>query len=187
MCFPFHTSSISGELKIKYFYEKKSIKIFYKNFMKFLWFFFKEKKITRKEWKIVFFWWKNHGADFIFQKMKKKWATRGPRYSPYLPPEVCIFLENGPVEALFGLVWGGYPLFIIKKGAKNDWKKGRWKKSVFFDTKKVHIFALFGGPDREIGVDMIPATDGGFSGVFFIFFIFEKMMKKIIKKNVKFL
>ncbi len=58
---------------------------------------------------------------------------------------------------------------------------------MFFDTKKVHIFALFGGPDREIGVDMIPATDEGFSGVFFIFFIFEKMMKKIIKKNVKFL
>jgi hypothetical protein len=33
---------------------------------------------------------------------------------------VCIFFEKGPVEALFGLVWGGYPLFIIKKGAKND-------------------------------------------------------------------
>ncbi len=173
---------------ILYFFYSKKYKIFsIKISTKFLYNFFINKKIMRKEWKIVFFWWKNHGADFIFQKMKKKWATRGPRYSPYLPPEVCKILEKGPVEALFGLVWGGYPLFIIKKCAKNDWKKGRWKKSVFFDTKKVHIFALFGGPDREIGVDMIPATDEGFSGVFFIFFIFEKMMKKIIKKNVKFL
>ena len=159
--------------KIFYIFFLKKYKIFsIKISTKFLYNFFINKKIMRKEWFFVFFGLKNHGADFIFQKMKKKWATRGPRYSPYLPPEVCKFLEKGPVEALFGLVWGGYPLFIIKKCAKNDWKKVRSKKKCFLDTKKVHIFALFGGPDREIGVDMIPATDEGPEALFFIFFIF---------------
>ncbi len=53
--------------------------------------------------------------------------------------------------------------------------------------KKVHIFALFGGPDREIGVDMIPATDGGFPGFFFIFYKNKKMIKNYKKYFVFFL
>lgn len=50
----------------------------------------------------------------------------------------------------------------------------------------MHIFALFGGPDREIGVDMIPATDEGREALFFIFFKNKKMIKNVKKYFVFF-
>jgi hypothetical protein len=110
--------------------------------------------------RVIFsYFYKNiYCADFFSKKIIKKWATRGLPYSAQPPPEVCIFFEKGPVEALFGLVWGGYPPFLIKKGAKNDWNFAYPKKKCFLKVLKMHIFTLFWGWGRLIGVDMIPVT-----------------------------
>jgi hypothetical protein len=128
--------------------------------MKFLWNFY-HKKISTKRVIFLIFLWKFYCALFFSEKKIKKWATRGLPYSAQPPPEVCIFFEKGPVEALFGLVWGGYPPFLIKKGAKNDWNFAYPKKKCFLKVLKMHIFTLFWGSVSLIGVDMIPVTPRG--------------------------
>lgn len=166
----------SSTMKIKLF----SIKIS----MKFLSFFIKNKK-WRKEWILWNFWGLIYCALFFSEKKIKKWATRGLPYSAQPPPEVCIFFEKGPVEALFGLVWGGYPLFIIKKGAKNDWNFARPKKKCFLKVLKMHIFRVFQGSVSLIGVDMIPVTPRGNFHFFYkkikIKFLWKFYVKIIMK------
>jgi hypothetical protein len=142
----------SSTMKIKLF----SIKIS----MKFLYNFSNKKNYAKR---VIFshFYENIYCALFFSEKKLKKWATRGLPYSAQPPPEVCIFFEKGPVEALFGLVWGGYPLILIKKGAKNDWIFVRPKKKCFLKVLKMHIFSVFWGSVSLIGVDMIPVTPRG--------------------------
>ena len=128
--------------------------------MKFLWFFLRKKNIAKRVI-LSHFCGKIYCADFFLEKIIKKWATRGLPYSAQPPPEVCIFFEKGPVEALFGLVWGGYPPILIKKGAKNDWIFARPKKKCFLKVLKMHIFRVFWGSVSLIGVDMIPVSPRG--------------------------
>jgi hypothetical protein len=135
------------------------------------------------------FSWIIYCALFFSEKKIKKWATRGLPYSAQPPPEVCIFFEKGPVEALFGLVWGGYPPILIKKGAKNDWIFARPKKKCFLMVLKMHIFRVFQGSVSLIGVDMIPVTPRGNFHFFYkkikIKFLWKFYVKIIMKISWK--
>jgi hypothetical protein len=128
--------------------------------LKFLWNFY-DKKISTKRVILSHFCGKIYCALFFSEKKIKKWATRGLPYSAQPPPVVCIFFEKGPVEAHFGLVWGGYPPILIKKGAKYDWMFVRPKQKCFLKVIKMHIFTLFWGSVSLIWVDMIPVTPRG--------------------------
>jgi len=123
------------------------------------------------------------GADFFWWKKIKSWATRGSLYSAHVSADPAHFSEKGPVESLFSPLWGGYPPFIIKNCAKNDWKKAALKKKCFLKGKKVHIFAFFWGRCHTIGVDMIPGSRPS-SSVFFSFFLIKKKLWKFHQKTM---